>query len=382
MELQIQSMKKHKLQRAALIIGTGEFVNELLEEIARHPEFGYHIIGLVAWDNQVADNSCVPPLLGSLENINRIIQQETPQVIIVALPHNREGISDHQLLEARVCRKIKIEEAESVYEKITGKLPIQALSPRGVIYSDDFLPGRLTLLATRQLSIFFALIGLVLSAPLLLLIALLIKLDSPGPVLFVQERIGLGGKTFKLMKFRTMRTATERTSEWEGDNVHRITRIGRLLRKFRLDELPQFFNILGGDMNLVGPRPHPASNFELFVLVSRNMPECGIPIPFYSLRTSVLPGITGWAQVRYQYANNINEEIEKLRFDLYYLKHYSLWFDLRIILETVRTVLLGHGSAPKASIKSITAVAGELNPGLLLSPPAPRTRHEKSTYRI
>jgi lipopolysaccharide/colanic/teichoic acid biosynthesis glycosyltransferase len=154
--------------------------------------------------------------------------------------------------------------------------------------------------------------------------------------------VGLAGKPFNLLKFRSMRPEQNRISEWEGDNLHRITRVGKWLRKYRLDELPQLFNVLLGDMNVVGPRPHPSANSEVIALVSRNTPVCGSQIPFYSLRSLVRPGITGWAQVRYQYANNLNEEIEKMRFDLYYIKHYSLWLDLRILFETIRVVLVGN----------------------------------------
>jgi lipopolysaccharide/colanic/teichoic acid biosynthesis glycosyltransferase len=175
------------------------------------------------------------------------------------------------------------------------------------------------------------------------LIAALIRLESDGPSLFVQERVGLAGRRFKLLKFRSMRDATGVHTEWAGDNVARITKVGRWIRKFRLDELPQFINVIRGDMNLVGPRPHPLSNRDLFILVSRNTPQCGEQIPYYSLRSSVRPGITGWAQVRYKYANGLDEEIEKLRYDLYYIKHYSPWLDLRILLETVKVMFLGRG---------------------------------------
>ena len=176
--------------------------------------------------------------------------------------------------------------------------------------------------------------GLVLSAPLFLLIALLIKLDSRGPVLFVHERVGLGGRRFRLLKFRTMHPADGATSEWVCENEDRITRVGRWLRKFRLDELPQFVNILRGDLNFIGPRPHPASNFDLFDRV----------VPYYWLRTLIQPGVTGWAQVRYGYANNLEEETEKMRYDLYYIKHRSFLLDLRILLDTARVVLLGRGA--------------------------------------
>jgi len=161
-------------------------------------------------------------------------------------------------------------------------------------------------------------------------------------VLFVQDRVGLRGRRFRLLKFRTMRVTDAAPSEWAGDNRDRITRVGHWLRTFRFDELPQFVNVLRGDMDLVGPRPHPASNFSAFVTVLRNQPECGEQIDYYALRSMVRPGITGWAQVRYRYANNLEEEIEKMRYDLYYVKHRSLWLDLRILADTVKTVLAGR----------------------------------------
>lgn len=343
-------MKTTTNGKRTLVLGSGSFVRDLLAEITMRPRCGYRIIGIVAREPIGAEIRYGYPVLGMVEDLNDIIQREQPEVIIVAFPHNCASVSDHQLLEARVCRNIKVELGEAVFERLTGKLPIETFAPGGVIYSDAFQPGRLTLLATRLMSLLFALGGLLVFAPLMLMMALVIKLDSQGPVFFIQERVGYAGKPFRLLKFRTMSPSDKRVSEWEDDNVHRITRVGRWLRKFRLDELPQFLNILKGDMNLVGPRPHPASSFELFVLVSRNTPECGMQIPYYSLRYSVLPGITGWAQVRYQYANSINEEIEKLRFDLYYLKHYSLWFDLAIIVETIRIVFAGHYPALKPTV--------------------------------
>src|SRR5438477_5045198 len=149
-----------------------------------------------------------------------------------------------------------------------------------------------------------------------------------------------------LIKFRTMRPVTGQHSEWERDNSDRITRCGRWLRRFRLDELPQLINMLRGDMNLVGPRPHPMTNLELLVLTARNLSEVsGDAIPYYSLRCSVRPGITGWAQVRYQYANTLEEEMEKIRYDFYYLKHMSVWLDVRILVGTVRKVFSRRGSA-------------------------------------
>jgi len=246
-----------------------------------------------------------------------------------------------QLLEART-RGIVVEDGVEVYERLTGKLAIESLTSKNVIFSLDCPKSWISLALARAVSFLAALIGLLGLAPLFSLIALAIKLDSRGPLFFVQERLGLRGERFKLIKFRTMHPAGCRTSEWVQDNGHRITRVGKWLRKFHLDELPQFVNIARGDMNLVGPRPHPVSNYELLALVARNTPESGEDIPYYSLRLMVRPGLTGWAQIRYGYANNVDEETEKLRYDLYYVKHMSLWFDLRILFNTVKIVVLGR----------------------------------------
>jgi len=240
----------------------------------------------------------------------------------------------------------------NVYERLTGKLAIETLTPSTLIFSGDFKKSRLDLAAGRCLSLLVSIVGLTILSPLLGLVALLIKLDSRGPAFFVQERMGMAGRRFRLFKFRTMHVVDGPTSEWVCDNATRITRIGKWLRKFRLDELPQFFNIMLGDMNLVGPRPHPVSNFELF----------SDHIPYYWLRAKVRPGITGWAQVRYRYANNLNEETEKMRYDLYYIKHLSLAFDLRILFDTIKTVLFGSESVEDDG-GAVAATAAKVSTG-------------------
>jgi lipopolysaccharide/colanic/teichoic acid biosynthesis glycosyltransferase len=221
-----------------------------------------------------------------------------------------------------------------MYERLTGKLAIEALTPSTIVFSEAFRKRRVQEMLLRALSIVSASLGLLVCAGPMLVIAVAIKLDSPGPVLFRHPRAGRGGRRFELLKFRTMRPASGVTSEWARDNEGRITRIGKWLRRFRLDELPQFVNVLRGDMNLVGPRPHPVSNFEMFAA----------HIPYYLLRSTVRPGVTGWAQVRYGYANDLDEETEKMRYDLFYIKHMSFGLDLRILAETAKLVMWGRRS--------------------------------------
>src|SRR5207244_1091175 len=272
------------------------------------------------------------------------IAARRPNRIVVALAERRGRLPLNPLLESR-ARGILGEDAAETYERLTGKLALEALSPSSVIFSPDFHPSRLHLALSRALSLLASVIGLIVLAPVLSLIVLLIKLDSRGPAFFVQERVGLCGRSFRLIKFRTMHPVSRPKSEWERDNCDRITRVGKWLRRFRLDELPQLVNVLRGDMNLAGPRPHPQTNLELMILAVRNLSELsGEAIPYYSLRCSVRPGITGWAQISYGYANTLEEEMEKIRYDFYYLKHMSFWLDLRILFETVKIVLSGGHS--------------------------------------
>jgi len=329
--------------RRTLILGTNGLASELVEAIHRGVSRRYEVVGAIAESRADAGQSFPCPVLGSLDDLELIMARWRPQRIVVALTERRRRLPAYQLVKARVRRSIEVEDGQNVYERLTGKLALDSLTPSHVIFSHAFQPHGGAALA-RGVSVLVALAGLVACTPLLALIALAIRLDSPGPVLFVQERIGLNGRRFRMLKFRTMRPASGQRSEWVGDNGHRITRVGAWLRRFRLDELPQLANILCGDMNLVGPRPHPATNVELFTLVSRNAPECGAQIPYYELRSMVRPGITGWAQVRYRYADNLDEEMEKMRYDLFYIKHQSVWLDLYILFETIRIVLFGHRS--------------------------------------
>jgi exopolysaccharide biosynthesis polyprenyl glycosylphosphotransferase len=254
-----------------------------------------------------------------------------PHRIVVALGERRGQVPTEALLQAKQ-KGIVIEDALDVYERLTGKLALDRLYPSHLIYSDELRRSPTQSTIQRVISVVLSAIGIVLTVPLLAAIALLVKLDSPGPVLFVQERSGKDGHQFLLLKFRTMHPDTTRASEWVIDNGDRITRVGRWLRKFRLDEVPQLFNVLLGDMNLIGPRPHPVSNYTLFME----------HIPFYAFRSMVLPGITGWAQVRYGYANSLEEETEKMCYDLYYIKYASLWMDVQILLRTIKVVMLGQ----------------------------------------
>jgi lipopolysaccharide/colanic/teichoic acid biosynthesis glycosyltransferase len=309
---------------------------------------------------------CVPPgcpLLGPLSRLADIIDNIRPDRVVIGLTERRRRIPVRALVESCIARRIVVDDAAEFLERLTGKLAIESLTPTSLVFARRFGPTGSQQVFARVLSLLVAITGLLLLSPLMALIALAITLDSKGPLLFVHERVGRCGRPFRLLKFRTMHPAATRPSEWERDNRDRVTRVGRWLRTFRLDELPQFINVVRGEMNLVGPRPHPVSNFELFTVVARNMNELtGAPISYYTLRTMVPPGITGWAQVRYRYANDLEEEIEKLRYDLYYVKHMSAALDVRILFETVKVMLFGHitPAAPAAAARPAAAAPAPL----------------------
>jgi exopolysaccharide biosynthesis polyprenyl glycosylphosphotransferase len=313
-----------------LVVGTGPLAARVVAALEQRPRQAF-ILGVLD-DGERAAGRWRYPILGRAHQIHRTVRRTRPHRIIVASESARLPL--RQLLRQRL-RGVRVEDGVAAYERLTGKVPIEALSPGALLFSENLGSSPLDGLASRLLTVVAALAALVVVLPLGCLIALAIKLDSRGPVFFVQRRLGLGGRCFDLVKFRTMHVAHVVTSEWVRDNRHRITRLGETLRRFRLDELPQVWNMLRGDMNLVGPRPHPVANARLFAQ----------RIPFYWLRARVRPGLTGWAQVHYGYANNLDEETEKMRYDLYYIKHRSIWLDLAIIPATVRAVFQGGGAA-------------------------------------
>jgi exopolysaccharide biosynthesis polyprenyl glycosylphosphotransferase len=347
----VGKLRRRRRGERVLVIGGGPLADQVVSAIEARHGARQQVIGLVD------DGEGLPRAgyVGRVERLREVVEQTRPDRVIVALRSRRGRMPLRALLDLRVSGVV-VEDGAEVYERLTGKIAIEALTPTSVIFCKEFRPRRRDLALARALSQPFVAAALVAVTPLLALVALAVKLDSPGPVFFLQERVGRGGRRFKLIKFRTMRPERRVNSEWARDHGDRLTRVGRWLRRFRLDELPQLVNILKGDMNLVGPRPHPVSNLPLFVLVMRNAPSCGEPIPYYALRWMVRPGLTGWAQVRYQYANDLEEEVEKMRHDLYYIKHMSVWLDLRILFETVKTVVFGREtSAPRESTSSRAA---------------------------
>jgi exopolysaccharide biosynthesis polyprenyl glycosylphosphotransferase len=334
--LSYRLLHRGPFRERVLVLGRGPVAAKVLREIAARPYLGCEIVGVADDPNgPVTKAASAYPLLGPLEHIAKIIEETHPDRIILALSERRARLPVRQLLDARMNGSI-VEDGVDAFERLTGKIAIESMTPSNLLFSKDFRKSRLDLAIGRITSWVAAAIGVVVTSPVFCLVALAIKCESPNsPLFFVQDRLGRRGRRFRLVKFRTMRVDTTHTkSEWVTDNSDRITSVGRVLRRFRLDELPQFWNVILGDMNLVGPRPHPVSNEELF----------GEEIPYYSLRAVVRPGITGWAQIRLGYANNLEEETEKMRYDLYYIKHLSFWLDLRILFDTVKIVLFGHGA--------------------------------------
>lgn len=330
------------MNKRTIILGTSAVALRVATELSVRRSGYYNLIGVIGEERRVTAENFPCPHLGSIPDLRDIVMEHAPKCIVVAMDDKYDHVPIDQLIELRALGHIVVETGTDVLERLSGRLAIDSLTAGSALFAREFRPRFLMLAIGRLMSVGTALTGLILSLPLMVLIALAVRIDSRGPVLFTQDRIGRGSRQFKLFKFRSMYPTLHKRSEWAGDNADKITRVGKWIRKFRLDELPQFINVVRGDMNIVGPRPHPLSNRELFVLVARNMPSCGQQIPYYSLRQSVLPGITGWAQVRYKYANGLDEEIEKLQYDLYYIKHYSPLLDIRILFETLKIVLCGH----------------------------------------
>ena len=330
--LAVEIPVRHLFAKRVLILGTGSTASMLIEDIESQREPRYVVVGVV--DLIVPGGPIANRWLGSFAELPAIVQRVRPTHIVLASDDRRAYLPIEALLQSRV-RGILVEDTIDFDERLTGTMAIEALSPDRLVLSKGFRNSGATHGTARALSVIAATIGLVAVAPLLAIIALAVKLDSRGPVFFFQNRAGRDGRPFRLVKIRTMQVGGELRTEWIKDNEDRVTRLGKWLRRFRVDELPQLLNVLRGEMNLIGPRPHPTSNTQMFEQ----------RIAFYRLRSAVLPGITGWAQVRYGYANTLEEETEKMRYDLFYIKNRSLWLDMRIVFETAGIMIWGGGAS-------------------------------------
>jgi exopolysaccharide biosynthesis polyprenyl glycosylphosphotransferase len=240
------------------------------------------------------------------------------------------------LLQMRLNRGVTFDHLASVYEEYSGKIAIENLRPSWLIFSQGFKKTRVMLAAKRILDIVAASIGLLIASPVMAIVAIAVRATSKGPALYHQERVGQGGRIFTVHKFRSMRQDAEAGTGavWAKAKDPRITPIGKFLRRTRLDEIPQLLNVLVGDMSMVGPRP------ERPEFVGQLTEK----IPFYGLRHSVRPGVTGWAQVRYTYGASIEDAMEKLQYDLFYIKHMTVAFDLYVMFSTIKTVVLRRGA--------------------------------------
>ncbi len=314
-----------------LLVGDLKQCEETALQISARPYLRSRVKGCLTNDLGSTGNPCA--FLGTIDRLVATAEKEKiDQVIVTA-----SKIDDDLMKQLLACmrKKIKVSDFRHVMEDITGRVPVENLGDNWFIQELTVSDKRYFWYAKRTVDILASLASLCLAAPLLPFVALMIRLDSRGPVFYTQMRRGRGGRLFRVWKLRTMQDGADRNNVlWTEKNDGRITRVGRLLRKIRLDEVPQMYNVLRGDMSLIGPRPEAAS------LADRYQKE----IPYYNERHMVTPGLTGWAQINYNYGNSIEDTRSKLMFDFYYIKNRSVALDMIIFLRTIRTVLTGKGA--------------------------------------
>jgi sugar transferase (PEP-CTERM system associated) len=324
-----------RLVENILIVGTGPVAMAVARQIADQHDFAYRIVGFAGYGSTTEG---MPPgspqVLGQPSEIADLVTRHAVDRIVVAVSDRRGRLPIDELMHVKLSG-VPVEEAATTYERLTGKLMLESITPSSLVFSDGFRVSRWRLTLKRGADLLFSSVGLVLSAIPMALTALAVWLESGHPVIYRQERVGQHGRPFTLFKFRSMRVDAEGDVPiWAREGDNRVTRIGRFIRKTRLDELPQLWNVLRGDMSFVGPRP------ERPYFVQQLTQE----IAFYPERHAVKPGVTGWAQVKYRYGASIEDALEKLRYDLYYVKHLSVFFDLTIVFDTVKVILFGKGA--------------------------------------
>ncbi len=317
------------LRERVYILGTGERAQRLVGGLRQRSALGVEVVGWTGdVEGELTRDAVASHLLG-------LARGRGVHRVIVAMPDRRGTLPVEVLLDLRLGG-VKVEEATSWLERISGRIEVEQLYPSWLIFADGFRFSSFFRIVRRTLNFLVALAGTVISLPLLPFIVLAVKLDSSGPVLYRQQRVGRRGVVFYCYKFRTMLVDAEADTgaTWAADDDPRITRVGMFLRSSRLDEIPQLWCVLRGDMHFVGPRPERP---EFVEWLSKE-------IPYYGVRHVVRPGITGWAQVQYKYGNTAEDAREKLQYDLFYIKNASLGLDLLIMFETIKIVLLGRGA--------------------------------------
>jgi sugar transferase (PEP-CTERM system associated) len=354
-------LQRADMNQRVLILGSGKAAHVLAKEMRLHAASGYEIAGLIP---EQAEREGMPKFDSSETGTSDLLWERysvgeagitedseagEPQPIsllelcrakrvdglVVALADRRKKLPTNALLDCRLAG-LRVEDYEGIFERVTGKIAVEALRPSYLIFNEGFTRNRLGELGKRSVDFVLAAIGIVLTFIPMILTAIMVRRDSPGPVLFTQERVGADGRPFTLFKFRSMRVDAEKHTGpvWAQEDDPRITKVGKFIRKTRLDELPQLFNVLTGDMSLVGPRPERPHFVD----------ELAEQIPYFRQRHIVKPGVTGWAQINYPYGNTIEDALQKLQYDLFYIKYQSVLFDLSIIFNTVKTVLLRKGT--------------------------------------
>lgn len=325
-------------QRRVMILGVGAdaaAVNDMLER-SKNPSLS--VVGFYApFENQTIDGA-VPAnkVISATKSIGEVTGRHNVSEIVIAMRERRGGsLPLNELLNCKL-KGIKVTDLSTFYEQQRSRVRIDLLRESWFIFGDGFRQGHFRMFVKRTFDIAASTLLLLFAWPIMLVTAILIKLESPGPVLYKQERVGLGGRLFNIVKFRSMRTDAEKDGkpQWAQKGDSRVTRVGRFIRLTRIDELPQLFCVFAGTMSLVGPRP------ERPFFVSQLEKE----IPFYNARHSVKPGVTGWAQVRHQYGASIADSSDKLEYDLFYVKNHSLLFDLMVLFHSVKVVLFAQGS--------------------------------------
>lgn len=328
---------REALSDNVLILGSGPTAQLIAGEMLRRAPLGYRVAGFLGeHPSEIGRPLANPSVIGTTWDLLPLVGSLRVTLIVVALEDRRGRLPMADLLRCRT-QGVRVEDAPSFFERLTGKILVSDLRPSWFVFSPGFNKPTLLRGSKRTGELVLALLLLVALAPLLGLLALLIRLDSPGPALFRQARVGLRGRVFDLVKLRTMRSDAEAATGpvWASpDHDVRITRVGRVLRKLRLDELPQLLNVFYGDMSFVGPRPERPHFVEKLRQV----------IPYYDERHTVRPGITGWAQVKFGYGSTIEDSERKLQFDLYYVKNMSLFLDVAIVLDTFKVMLLRRGA--------------------------------------